>query len=213
MCLPLRLAAAAVAGYHKAMTEAEPRHAASLIVLRREAAGVKILMAHRAAGHRFMPGALVFPGGAVDAADFTAPAASPLLAEVSARLQRSATPQLARALGMAACRELTEEVGLSLGAPPRLDQMSYLCRAITPGRSAIRFDARFFVVSADAVSGTPAASRELEAPAWYGIETALVSGAVFVTQAVLMRLRDWIEVPKAPDAPVPVLRERAWTME
>lgn len=195
------------------MTEAVPRHAASLIVLRREADGPQILMAHRAAGHKFMPNALVFPGGAVDPADFVAPIATQLRAQVRARLERSATPELAQALGVAACRELTEEVGLSLGMPPRLGQLSYLCRAITPARSPIRFDARFFVVPAEAVAGTPTASRELEAPAWYGIEEALVSGAAFVTQAVLVRLRAWAEAPDAADASVPVLRERAWTDE
>jgi len=195
------------------MTEAVPRHAASLIVVRRDAEGVKVLMAHRSAGHRFMPNALVFPGGAVDPADFAAPAASPLRAEVSAQLQRAASAELAHALGVAACRELTEEVGLSLGEPPRLDRLSYLCRAITPADRPIRFDARFFVVPEAAVNGTPGPSRELEAPAWYGIEAALVSGAVFVTQAVLKRLRHWSDTPGAPAAPVPVLRERAWCDE
>jgi 8-oxo-dGTP pyrophosphatase MutT (NUDIX family) len=195
------------------MTEAEPRHAASLIVLRREAGGVKILMARRAAGHRFMPHALVFPGGAVDPADFTAAVGTKLRRDVSERLERSARPDLAQALGVAACRELTEEVGLQLGDPPLLNQLSYLCRAITPAGRPIRFDARFFIVPAEAVSGTPVASRELEAPAWYTIETALVSGAVFVTQAVLLRLRAWVETPDAAGAAVPVLRERAWSEE
>ena len=195
------------------MSDAEPRHAASLIVLRREEDGPKIVMARRAAGHRFLPNALVFPGGAVDPGDFAAEAATPLREEVSARLARSAEAGLARALAMAACRELTEEVGLSLGTPPRLDQLFYLCRAITPARNPIRFDARFFVVEAEAVGGTLSPSSELEAPAWYGIEAALVGGAVSATQLILLQLRQWIEAPGSPDAPVPVLRERAWTQE
>ena len=195
------------------MTEAVPRHAASLIIVRRDAAGLQVLMGHRSVGHRFLPNALVFPGGAVDPADFTAPVAAPLRAEVAARLQRGASAELAQALGVAACRELTEEVGLSLGVLPRLDQLSYLCRAITPADRPIRFDARFFVVPASAVTGTPAASRELEAPGWYGIEAALVSGSVFVTKAVLMQLRLWADMPGAADALVPVLRERAWAYE
>jgi 8-oxo-dGTP pyrophosphatase MutT (NUDIX family) len=195
------------------MTKTVPRHAASLIIVRQDAAGMQVLMGHRSAGHRFMPNALVFPGGAVDPADFAAPVAAPLRAEVAARLQRAASPELAHALGVAACRELTEEVGLSLGDPPRLDQLSYLCRAITPADHPIRFNARFFVVSASALTGTPVASRELEAPTWYDIEAALVAGAVFVTQAVLMRLRQWVATPGAADWAVPVLRERAWTDE
>jgi 8-oxo-dGTP pyrophosphatase MutT (NUDIX family) len=195
------------------MTDPEPRDAASLIVLRADSDGPKILMAHRAAGHRFRPNALVFPGGAVDPADVSAAVGSTLRPEVSARLERSASPELAQALAVAACRELTEEVGLSLGVPPQLGQLAYLCRAITPAGGAIRFDARFFVVPAACVSGMPVASRELEAPAWYGIEAALVSGAVFATKAVLLHLRDWLDAPGPPDAPVPVLRERRWTAE
>ena len=55
------------------------RHAASLVVLRRRASGEpEVLMGMRGATHRFMPNRLVFPGGAVDRADLTAPAATPL---------------------------------------------------------------------------------------------------------------------------------------
>jgi 8-oxo-dGTP pyrophosphatase MutT (NUDIX family) len=199
--------------YHAAMIPPEPRHAASLIVLRQAADGARILMARRSAGHRFMPHRLVFPGGAVDAADFIAMPATPLPEDVSERLQRSASPALAQALGMAACRELTEELGLSLGMPPRLDQLSYLCRAITPQDSPIRFDARFFIVPELSVTGTPAPSRELEAPAWYSVEAALVAGCARPTQAVLLHLQHWLQAPPAAGAPVPVLRERVWTQE
>ena len=48
-----------------------PRHAASLILLRGE---THVLMGMRGARHRFMPNRLVFPGGAVDRSDATAPA-------------------------------------------------------------------------------------------------------------------------------------------
>lgn len=45
-----------------------PRHAASLILWRHsgqqaESGTVEVLMGMRAAGHRFMPNRLVFPGG------------------------------------------------------------------------------------------------------------------------------------------------------
>jgi 8-oxo-dGTP pyrophosphatase MutT (NUDIX family) len=190
----------------------QARHAASLIVLRRDPDGPKILMGQRSAGHRFMPNVLVFPGGAVDDADYTAEAARALRPETLARLQRSASPALAHALAVAACRELSEEVGLSLGVPPRLDRLDYLCRAITPSSNPIRFDARFFVVPAEAVTGTPTASRELEAPAWYGIEAAFAAGTVFATQAILLVLQRWARAPQA-ETGVPVLRERAWTRE
>jgi 8-oxo-dGTP pyrophosphatase MutT (NUDIX family) len=86
----------------KGTIEVIARHAASLLVVRQTAAGPELVMARRAAHHRFMPNVLVFPGGAVDAADFTAPAATELSPAVRARLQRSAAPDLAHALAIAA---------------------------------------------------------------------------------------------------------------
>jgi 8-oxo-dGTP pyrophosphatase MutT (NUDIX family) len=183
-----------------------------LIVLRRNPEP-QILMARRSAGHRFMPNVMVFPGGAVDEADFLRGEGPTLREDVSVRLQRSASPALAHALAAAACRELTEELGLSLGNPPRLDQLDYLCRAITPEESPIRFDTRFFIAHAEVVIGSPAPSLELEAPGWYGIEAALVSGCARPTKAILLLLRQWVETGAAADAPVPVLRERVWTQE
>ncbi|HUA76902.1 MAG TPA: NUDIX hydrolase, partial [Acetobacteraceae bacterium] len=51
-----------------------PRDAASLIVIEHHGGSASVLMGTRAAGHRFMPSRLAFPGGAVDRADFSAPA-------------------------------------------------------------------------------------------------------------------------------------------
>ncbi len=169
-------------------------------------------MARRAAGHRFMPNMLVFPGGAVDEADHHARPATPLRPSVLLRLERSATPGLARALAMAAARELAEEVGLSLGQPPALDGLDYLCRAITPPDRSMRFDARFFVVDAARVSGIPVASSELEDPGWYTLEAALAADIPAATRAVLGRFRHWL-AHQDRDGPVPVLRDRAWHEE
>ena len=184
----------------------EPRHAASLIVLRD---GAEILMARRSDGHRFMPGMLVFPGGAVDAADHHARAATPLSPRTRARLERAATPGLAHALAMAAARELTEEVGLSLGVPPALDGLAYLCRAITPPDRSIRFDAHFFIVDAALTGGTLAGSRELEEPRWYSLEQALAAKIPAATGAVLGQLQRWL-AHHDRDGPAPTLRDRTW---
>src|ERR1700704_5349395 len=102
------------------------RHAASLLVWREAGAVTEILMGMRGARHRFMPNRLVFPGGAVDPADHDGPVASPLRSDVLLRLQKSASPALARALGIPAARELEEETGLTLGNPPALDGIDYL---------------------------------------------------------------------------------------
>ncbi len=190
-----------------------PRHAASILVLRQPPGEApSVLMARRAAGHRFMPNMLVFPGGAVDAADHHARAATPLPPRVLARLERSAEPSLARALAMAAARELREEVGLSLGDPPALDGLDYLCRAITPPDRSIRFDARFFIVEAGRVTGTPTGSEELEEPRWYTVAEALEAEIPLATRAVLGQLERWL-AHHDRDGLVPVLRDRGWVHE
>lgn len=191
---------------------ADPRPASSLIVVRHGQDGPELLMGRRGAGHRFMPNVLVFPGGSVDAADHIASVATPLRPEIQRRLERSATPTLARALAVAAARELTEEVGLSLGDPPALDGLDYLCRAITPPDRAMRFDARFFVVDATRVSGTLASSSEIETPGWYSPHAALAADIAPATRAVLGKLQGWLAAPDR-NGPVPVLRDRAWSWE
>ena len=190
----------------------EPRPAASLIVMRAGPDGPELLMGRRGAGHRFMPNVLGFPGGAVDPADYTAGIATPLRPSVRRRLERSSSQALAQALAVAAARELTEEVGLSLGTPPALDGLDYLCRAITPPDRAMRFDARFFVVDAARATGQPTPSHELEAPGWYTIEAALAAELALATRAVLGCLRNWLRTPDR-EGPVPVLQNRAWSSE
>jgi len=130
-----------------------PRHAASLIVYRGEGSDVSMLMGMRGAKHRFMPNRLVFPGGAVDRVDLDAPSATPLTSQTEHLLRKNANERLAHGLGIAAARELFEETGFSLGAPPRLDVLHLLARAVTPPSSPIRFNARFFVVDACHISG------------------------------------------------------------
>ncbi len=191
------------------------RHAASLIVLRQEG-GVAMLMGARAAGHRFMPNYLVFPGGGVDRGDATAPVASPLRPEVRALLEQAAKPRLAQALAVAAARELEEETGLSLGRPPALDGLDYLGRLITPPDSPIRFDARFFVVDAAAVSGALAGSGELTGLRWYGVEEALALELARPTRAVVGLLQAWLaasQAERAARSTAPVLRKRVWRRE
>ena len=170
----------------------EPRHAASLIVLRQGPFGPEALMGRRCATHRFLPLHLVFPGGAVDATDSTAPAASELRPEVMRHLLGAADPALARGLAIAAARELEEETGLSLGAPPHLDGFDYLCRAVTPQPSPVRFNARFLVVAAERVSGTIAGSGELEGLRWYAPAEALSLALACVTRHVIACLQDWL---------------------
>lgn len=98
-----------------------PRQAATTLVLRDGAAGLEVLMVRRSLQASFMPGAYVFPGGAVDAADGDA-AHQALCDESAPRLQQrvgmvTGVAALATAYAVAALRECFEECGLWLGAP------------------------------------------------------------------------------------------------
>jgi 8-oxo-dGTP pyrophosphatase MutT (NUDIX family) len=190
----------------------EPRLAASLLVVRQSNDIAELLMARRAMHHRFMPGVLVFPGGAVDKADHHALAARPLKPAVLARLHRCTEPSLAGALAHAAARELTEEVGLSLGTPPDLSHLDLMCRAITPPDRSMRFDAYFFIVDAAHVSGTLCASEELEEPGWYTLQQALDGNLAAATKAVLAQFSLW-QTHHHRDGPLPTLRDRQWILE
>jgi 8-oxo-dGTP pyrophosphatase MutT (NUDIX family) len=96
----------------------EPRDAATVVMLRQEPDGLEVLMLLRPAAMKFAPGAYVFPGGSVDAADFAADIGwhGPGPEEFGARL--GAPPQLARALVCAAVRETFEESGVLLAGLP-----------------------------------------------------------------------------------------------
>jgi len=92
-----------------------PRQAATVLVVRGGADRLEVLMGQRTPKARFMGGAWVFPGGAVDGdEDHRA----------------------------AALREVEEEVGITLANPAALVPFS---RWITPPEVSIRFDTYFFV--------------------------------------------------------------------
>jgi 8-oxo-dGTP pyrophosphatase MutT (NUDIX family) len=97
-----------------------PRSAATVIVLRGGGHGLEVLLVKRNPEARFMGGAWVFPGGAVDRDE----------------------GQGDGALRAAAVRELGEEAGISLDSPERLVPFS---RWITPPEVKIRFDTWFFL--------------------------------------------------------------------
>ncbi len=194
----------------------QPRHAASLVVLRRNGGEPSILMGMRGAKHRFMPNRLVYPGGAVDRADLSAPCATPLPPHTERMLRKAANEHLAHGLGMAAARELEEETGLTLGSPPRLDALVYLMRAVTPAGSPIRFNARFFLVPADAVSGTLGGDGELENLRFYGMQEALALELARPTRLVLERVELWLGMTEAERLALthtPILRDRTPRME
>ena len=173
-------------------------------------------MGLRGARHRFMPNKLVFPGGAVDRADLTAPCASALNPATRAALERAANPALAHGLAVAAARELEEETGLTLGTPPALGGLRYLCRMVTPPSNPIRFNARFLLVDAAEVSGTLAGSGELEDLRFFALEEALRFDLAEPQRRVIERLRTWLALSpeqRGAETSLPVFRRRAWALE
>jgi 8-oxo-dGTP pyrophosphatase MutT (NUDIX family) len=95
-----------------------PRAAATTLVLRDGTAGLEVLMVRRSMQASFMPGAYVFPGGAVDAADGSAECAALCDEEAGALAHRIGTVMqvgdAALAFAVAALRECYEECGLWL---------------------------------------------------------------------------------------------------
>jgi 8-oxo-dGTP pyrophosphatase MutT (NUDIX family) len=196
-----------------------PRDAATLIIVRRDAARPRLLMGRRHGGHDFMPDKWVFPGGRIDRSDFRVPAATELQPEVAARLARTAPPHRARALALTAIRETFEEAGLLLaktapprpaagpwrefleiGAEPDLGALDFIARAITPPYRPKRFDARFFMADAEALLSLErrADCGELDEIAWVEIEEALALDLPNITRFVVQELAQRLEEPGRP---------------
>jgi 8-oxo-dGTP pyrophosphatase MutT (NUDIX family) len=93
---------------------AQPRDAATVMLLRSAGHGLEVYMLRRQASMAFAPGAYVFPGGSVDARDADEQVAwtGPDAAEWGRIFD--APPALARALVCAAVRETFEESGVLL---------------------------------------------------------------------------------------------------
>ena len=193
------------------------RHAASLLVVRFNAGEPEVLMGMRGHKHRFMPNRLVFPGGAVDRVDLTAPCSTGLSPHTERLLRKNANAHLAHGIGAAAARELLEETGLSLGTPPSLDGLEFLARAVTPPSNPIRFNARFLVVDADRVSGSLGGDGELDNLRFYGMHEAMALDLALPTRRVMERLRMWLAMSKEErldQTQTAVLkRDRGWVME
>ncbi|MGH2806476.1 MAG: MBL fold metallo-hydrolase [Actinomycetota bacterium] len=178
---------------------AEPRPAATLVILRDSGRGPQVLVTVRPKSLRFMGGVTVFPGGAVAPADL-----DPRWEEASA-LDRAAAATLLdvddeKALGLFVCalRESFEEVGFLLGTgldalePSDADDPAHFLietvaagarlatdalvpagRWVTPLGSPIRFDTWFFVVRCpEGWEPTPDPS-EVESCAWLTPSDAL----------------------------------------
>ena len=112
--IPGELGESARAVLSGAQAPAQPRDAATVMLLRSGSDGLEVYMLRRKASMAFAPGAFVFPGGSVDArdADEQVAWAGPDAAEWGRIFD--APPAQARALVCAAVRETFEESGVLL---------------------------------------------------------------------------------------------------
>ncbi len=126
----------------------EVRAAATVIVARPGPRGPEVLVLRRSGAHRFLPGYVVFPGGAVDPGD-----------REHAERWFGAAAEASRACGV---RELAEEAHLAVTregvvaggvsvvamSPPAAVQLSLVSHWVAPEDVPVRFDARFYAVEA-----------------------------------------------------------------
>ena len=79
--------------------DSEPRDAATIMLIDRAGVTPKVLLGRRHAGHKFMPGKFVFPGGRIEALDRTMSAVSELHPDTQAKwLVRVPAAELSRRL-------------------------------------------------------------------------------------------------------------------
>jgi len=157
------------------VTEARP--AASLILLRDGPDGPEVLLVERNPEQRFMGGAWVFPGGAVDG--------------------DSERPE------DTAVRELEEEAGIRL--PPDTPVESF-SRWITPAQVTVRFDTWFFLAAAPEGARPRPDGRECTDARWIRPRDALDACSrdelmlVFPTIKHLEQLAEFDSLAAALDA-------------
>jgi 8-oxo-dGTP pyrophosphatase MutT (NUDIX family) len=117
----------------------EPADAATLVLLRDGDQGLEVFCVERNRKSRFMGGALVFPGGKVDAGDRD-PEWNPLRLEPHARLIEAGGADYVRPeLAIAACRESLEEAAiLPVSGTLTHDEALRLRQALVSGPGALR---------------------------------------------------------------------------
>ncbi len=177
-----------------------PIHDAATIVLARQGPdGLRVLMGQRGKTAVFMPNKFVFPGGRVDAEDHDVSLSLPQ--SLRDKLENRASAGMANALVAAAIRELWEETGLRLHDNHKTDarNLRFFFRAITPIGRPRRFDARFFLVPADAIAGDlddfSEASDELSHLQWVSLTQARALELPFITRIVLSEVEAMVTRP------------------
>jgi 8-oxo-dGTP pyrophosphatase MutT (NUDIX family) len=198
----------------------KPRDSSTLIIVDAIGGEPRILMGKRRMDQVFMPGKYVFPGGRVDAADRGLETVDELHEADTAKLlvEMRDTPSAgrARAIALAAVRETFEETGLLVGAPgapskrveaeawrgfyergymPKLSQLRFFARAITPPGRPRRYDSRFFYADVSAVAlRTDVIDGELSSLDWFTFDEMRALDLPAITRVVLEDLIDRLKL-------------------
>jgi 8-oxo-dGTP pyrophosphatase MutT (NUDIX family) len=211
-----------------------PKDAATLIIIDRTGAEPKVLFGKRNAGHKFMPGKYVFPGGRIDPADRLMPVCgmmSDRTIQAMSKMVIRPTVTRMRALMLTCFRETYEETGLMIGTKdagspdishkdwvdfatqgvyPELDHLQLIARAITPPKRPKRFDTRFFAIDAEHIvytkEGVVTADSELTDLQWLTFEEAKHQDLPSITQVILEELQVRIAEGFSENLPVPLYR-------
>jgi len=214
-----------------------PRPAATMLLLRDGAGGLEVLMTRRSMKASFAPGAYVFPGGGVDAADAQAHA-------LAARRPGQDGQQLTEAI--AALRESFEELGILLarhadgrwasqddidaldrqgrfaeqcaarGLTLATDQMHRLARWITDRNFPKRFDVPFLVARMPEGQQPVADESEQFEPVWLRPADALARHAAGQLHMIFPTVRtlEWLQRHERVDsvlAACAATEEPLWT--
>jgi 8-oxo-dGTP pyrophosphatase MutT (NUDIX family) len=156
-------------------TETVPRQAASVIVLRGGEEALELLLVKRNPDARFMGGAWVFPGGAVDAHEGDGDEAH----------------------RVCAVRELDEEAGIAGVEPASLVKYS---RWITPAEVKIRFDTHFFLAPLPDGAEPRIDGSEIVDHGWFtprGALDAYAAGEILLVFPTIKHLEQFSAFPSA----------------
>lgn len=195
-----------------------PKNAATVMIIRRDAAKPRVLMGRRHGGHSFMPDRWVFPGGRIDRADYRAPFASDLRTDVGGLFNKHLPLGRGRALALAAVRETWEEAGLLLAKPGQarasgvwkdfvgqgvladLDAMDVIARAITPPQVGKRFDTWFLTADAERLTSLErqADCGELDEIDWVDFDDAMSLPLPAVTRMMIKEATARMADPSRP---------------
>jgi 8-oxo-dGTP pyrophosphatase MutT (NUDIX family) len=204
----------------------KPQDAATLIIVDRSSTGTRVLMGRRRLDQVFMPGKYVFPGGRVDKQDRLISSHDELrpaeLQKLLVDMKGTVSAARARAIALASIRETFEEAGIVIGAEtpatggdlphetwrsffgrgfaPRLAELTFFARAITPPGRPRRYDTRFFCVDARAITARlDMSDGELSAIEWVTVDQARELDLPPITRVILEDLLDRLDSGRLED--------------